>query len=230
MAAIYQNELAKNTERPEGRELVDNLQEQIDCLKTEKESVVQLWQTSIKTIDTLEEELQLHRNRSEAFVLRTEIEKLKRSYEDRIKVMEQQLADSQKRQNETIQLYSSKLEGKCTEVERLLEEKAHALKKLNELESQLEQLKNRLYEIEKDKRNLENTVKEKDKEILNLQSKLVVSRSKICEAIEVAETALTEKDDALLREAKTKGISFRTELFTFHHSTKFSAKYIYTLK
>lgn len=57
-------------------DLIENLKKQLSVLAKEKESVVQLWQTALKTVDYLEDELKLYEGRTHGYVPRSELKKV----------------------------------------------------------------------------------------------------------------------------------------------------------
>lgn len=59
-------------------DLVENLKNQLNILAKEKESVSQLWQSSLQTIDYLEEELKLFQGRTHGYVSRNDVKKVSR--------------------------------------------------------------------------------------------------------------------------------------------------------
>lgn len=57
-------------------DLIENLKNQLNILTQEKESVAQLWQTALQTVDYLEEELKLYEGRVHGYISKSELKKV----------------------------------------------------------------------------------------------------------------------------------------------------------
>lgn len=167
----------------------------------EKEAVVQLWQTALKTVDYLEEELKLFEGRTHGYVPRSEIKKLKANYEEQMESLHNKIDEYNSKLQGTRKICSQEIENKTRQLEKETSQLAEAQNKIKKLELELAQLQEKYSNSEEARNNLQATLAEKSKQVDGFILREEVAKNKVREAVNVVETALMEKDAALLREA-----------------------------
>lgn len=188
-------------------DIVINLQNQLNTLSKEKESVVQLWQSSLQTIDYLEEELKLFEGRTHGYISKNELRNIQKRYDEQKQIQE---GKSRKLEEKTAEL-QQKLDKIKEENERTLENHKHISQFVKDLESENKSLKEKYNLLEKQKYALEIELKFKQEQIDKLKILEKQSKDKVREAINIVESALLEKDSAILRESQVKGRFTLTE-------------------
>lgn len=185
-------------------DLIDNLNKQLAALAVEKESVVQLWQTALKTVDYLEQELRLYEGRTHGYVPINEIKKLKTSYELQIETLQKRIRDCNlKIENTKIQC-TQELDQRTKLIEKQTDKLTDAQNIINKLELQLNHFEEKVKNLEVARDALQTNLTDKNKQIEEFLVREQLSKSKVREAINVVESALMEKDNALLREAQAR--------------------------
>ncbi|XP_060530717.1 sodium channel and clathrin linker 1-like [Cylas formicarius] len=184
----------------ENAELINNLKEQISLSIAEKEHFSKLWQNSVQMIDHLEGELKVFQAGTEDFLPKQQVKKLKVAYEDKIRVLEQNLSSTQKKLEESVQQVTSELGAKHSVIDQSLENQAGAFKIVKNLESEILKLQNRLKESTQENVQLEKIILNKENVIQGLKRKSSECWAKVTEAVNIVEAALNEKDAALFRE------------------------------
>lgn len=182
-------------------DIIINLKNQLNTLAKEKQSVVQLWQSSLQTIDYLEEELKLFEGRTHGYISKKELQNIRKSYNEQKQIQE---GKSRKLEEKIVEL-QQKLDKIKEENERTVENHKHISQFVKELESENKSLKEKYNLLEKQQYALEIELKFKQKQIDDLQILEQQSKDKVREAINVVESALLEKDSAILRESQAKG-------------------------
>lgn len=185
-------------------DLIDNLKKQLASLAKEKESVVQLWQTTLKTVDYLEEELRLYEGRTHGYVPKTEIKKLNNSHEEQIKALNARINEYNSKIQEVKTTCQQELNQKSKLLEKSTTQLADAQSLINKLEIELKQLQEKLKDSEEARNALQISLVDKNKQIDGFIVREEVAKNKVREAVNVVESALMEKDGALLREAQVR--------------------------
>lgn len=178
-------------------DLIENLKKQLSSLAKEKESVVQLWQTALKTVDYLEDELRLYEGRTHGYVPKTEIKKIKITYQQQIDELHNKIDECNTKLQETRKNSAQELQEKTQQLEK---ETSH----LADARNTIEQLQEKLTDSEVARSALQAALVEKNKQIDGFIIREEVAKNKVREAVSIVETALMEKDAALLREAQTR--------------------------
>lgn len=184
--------------------MIENLKKQLATLAKEKESVVQLWQTSLKTIDYLEEELRLYEGRTHGYVPRSEIKKLKTSYEGQIEALHNKIEESNCKLQEIRKTCEQELNEKTKSIDNIVSQLIEAQGRIDKFEQELKEVQEKFKESEKARSALQASLVEKNKLLDGFIVREEVAKNKVREAVSVVETALMEKDAALLREAQAK--------------------------
>ncbi|XP_014220453.1 spindle pole body component 110-like [Trichogramma pretiosum] len=198
------------------REMLMNLEKRITVLQMEKDSVYQLWQMALKSIDILEEELKsVHKMDKNAMFYQHHINSLKESYSEAINVLESKLiAGKENFFEQQAQWAKSK-----DEIDILSKEKNDIAQQLNTLQQQFIQkekeyqsteshLQNNLKQsceqieaLQKSNTVLETKLQNAQQLINSLNSKDEAAQKKVSEAVELVEAITKEKEDILKREA-----------------------------
>lgn len=207
-------------------DLIDNLKKQLSSLAKEKESVVQLWQTTLKTVDYLEEELRLYEGRTHGYAPKSEIKKLKISYEEQIDALRNKIDESNRKIQETRKDCAQQIDEKTKLLEKQSNSFAEAQRTIKKLEQELKELQENLGESEGARHSLQAALSEKNKQIEGFILREELAKDKVREAVSVVETALMEKDAALLREARSREELSRLSkmLSEVTHETELKAK------
>lgn len=170
----------------------------------EKESCVQLWQTALKTVDYLEEELRLYEGRTHGYVAKTEIKKLKTSYEQQIDALQHKIEECCSKVQDVKKTCAQELREKVKLLEKESSQHIEAQQKIKKLELELKELQEKLLDSEKAKSTLQTNLADKSKQIDGFIVREEIAKNKVREAVNVVESALMEKDAAILREAQTR--------------------------
>jgi hypothetical protein len=131
---------------------------------------------------------------------------LKKSFEQQIKKLEQQLGQQQIKLQETTNATTIDLHNKNLILEKALDEQKNTFNIVVELENEIKHLQNQLQEmvIEKEKREVELKAKNSKIEFLNIKS--FEAKEKVNEALLLVEAAMLEKEEAVLYRNQVKGI------------------------
>lgn len=182
----------------------DTLKRQLELSLREKDSAIELWENSLKIIDQLEQELNLYENKEYSFMKKTDHKKIKHGYERRIENLESQLKSSQIKLTETIQTSTTSLSKKSEELNKILTQQNKTLTGIKQLEEEVHSLQAKSAHLVKKNETLGKENLEKDKLIFIINKSNDQSKRKVSEAVDLVETALLEKDAALLREKVAK--------------------------
>ncbi|XP_043289070.1 citron Rho-interacting kinase-like [Venturia canescens] len=209
-----------------GESLV-NLKKRISILEMEKETVYQMWQMTLKTIGTLEEELKCTQNEGKATKYYEEqMEGAKEMYSEAIKSLEsklrrakdnfsknQALWESDREKRESLMAEKMELERKLSMIEKEAREKEESNARLIEsLKSKVESSRNELEKVAEEKLELHEKLQEARSFATLTIAKSEESKRKVAEALEIAETALKEKEVAVERETRVEEERARLEL------------------
>ncbi|KAK5643104.1 hypothetical protein RI129_006949 [Pyrocoelia pectoralis] len=184
--------------------LVDNLKRQLSLTLQEKETVVQLWQNSLKNIDHLEEELNLFVGKSHGFASKSQVRQMKHGYEKEIQHLEEQLTNSHTKIQTILKTSTQTLDQKNADLEKAVTIHKGTSAQVKHLEVQVKQLESKVRDIMRIRDKLQVTLEAKDNIIKELKSKDRAAKEKVTEAVQVVEVALLEKDAALFRENHAK--------------------------
>ncbi|XP_043525983.1 sodium channel and clathrin linker 1-like isoform X1 [Frieseomelitta varia] len=195
---------------------IQNLQERIMLLETEKDSALQLWHISLDTVSALEDQLKgFHVDGKGTKFYQEQANAIKESYSEAIKMLEEKLALARNNFIKHQTLYENSKER----INSLTREKNELLEKYRNLQTSAQDKdRNNQLTIETLKQELAHAKIETDKILqakLGLEKKLnevqtytenVMERdketkTKVAEAIELIESAVREKDLALHRES-----------------------------
>ncbi|CAH1956910.1 unnamed protein product [Acanthoscelides obtectus] len=196
------NELLSSREdsiRRKQDDMTDNLRQQISSLLLEKEQVATLWQESVASMGEFKNVKGLAPGE---FVPKIDFEQMKNFYEQKISELEINLKTVQKRLDS--QLQPARSEVLVKDMVNILETESGAMQIVKNLEEEVLALQNRLQQLERSKVKLEKLLKEKDQFINNVLDKNRECQEKVCEAVQIVEAALIEKDAALYREKETR--------------------------
>ncbi|KAK4886245.1 hypothetical protein RN001_002516 [Aquatica leii] len=180
--------------------LADNLKKQLLLTLQEKDTVVELWQNSLKNIDHLEEELIVFSDKSNGFISKKQVQQIKINYENQIKNLEQQLANMHTKIQTVLKTSSKTIEDKNFDLENAFRCQKHAITQMRTLENEIKDLQINITDIIKIRDKLEVTLKHKNKMNDELKEQMTQSKKKVEEAVQVVEAAFREKDAAILRE------------------------------
>lgn len=178
-------------------DLIENLKKQLSSLAKEKESVVQLWQTALKTVDYLEDELRLYEGRTHGYVPKHEIKKIQISYQQQIDELHNKIDECNAKLQETRKTSALELYEKTQQLEKETNQLADA-------RNAIERLQEKLTDSDAARSALQAALVEKNKQIDGFIVREEIAKNKVREAVNIVETALMEKDAALLREAQTR--------------------------
>ncbi|XP_044018136.1 spindle pole body component 110-like isoform X2 [Aphidius gifuensis] len=191
-------------------ELIDNLKKQMTIIQFEKESIYQLWQMSLKAVDTLEEEIKLSKYNFNDKQVNT----IKETYSEAIKALEEKLVQAKnnfikyEKLWETGKLKIEELNNEKTNIEKkykslqdnLMKNNEDNQKIINNLQLELEKKENELLINKNSMKKLENDIIETKILAKKLTVKDQESKNKVAEAIELIETAMKEKESIAQRE------------------------------
>ncbi|XP_076250913.1 uncharacterized protein LOC143190493 [Rhynchophorus ferrugineus] len=183
---------------------INNLKEQIAELLTEKKTVMRLWQNSVKTVEKLEDQLQLFHAETERFIPKPELDKILISYEQKLRQMEQTLHCTKEKLHESLKNTLEEQDTRGIKFEKCLENQSTAFKIIKNLETEILKLQSRLEYTVEQKTYLERSLKYKDDILQGMKHKNAEYWAKITEAVSVVDAALNEKDAALLRQHEIK--------------------------
>lgn len=179
-------------------------------IQFEKESIYQLWQMSLKAVETLEEEIKLSKYNFND----KQVNNIKETYSEAIKALEEKLVQAK---NNFLK-YEKLWEAGKLKIEELNNEKINYEKKYNSLQDNLMKnnednqkvITNLKLDLEKKENELlinKNSMKKLENDIIEtkiLAKKMTIrdqeSKNKVAEAIELIETAMKEKELITQRE------------------------------
>ncbi|KAK9297910.1 hypothetical protein QLX08_008566 [Tetragonisca angustula] len=195
---------------------IQNLQERIMLLETEKDSALQLWHISLDTVSALEDQLKgFHVDGKGTKFYQEQANAIKESYSEAIKMLEEKLALARNNFIKHQTLYENSKER----INSLTREKNELVEKYRNLQTSAQDKdRNNQLTIETLKQELGHAKMETDKILqakLELEKKLnevqtytenlmerdKETKTKVAEAIELIESAAREKDLALHRES-----------------------------
>nr|XP_022906833.1 sodium channel and clathrin linker 1-like isoform X1 [Onthophagus taurus] len=185
-------------------ELIENLKNQINMLSAEKDSTMELWKTSLSTIDHLEEELRLYEGRTHGFVPKEEVKKIIIKYEKNAKQLEMEVLRSELAIADVQHVSRTTLNKKDLEINELNVLYQSSLNSIKNLEGKLMKTKSEFNVMKEKKSEMEKQIFSNAQIINDLKIKETQSKMKVNEAVHVVEAALNEKDAALLREQQLK--------------------------
>lgn len=165
---------------------------------------MQLWQTALKTVDYLEEELRLYEGRTHGYVPKIEIKRLKTSYEEQIEILHGKIREYNYKIQEIRKTCTEELAEKSKQLEIETNKSVEAQNTIKKLELELQQFQERLLKSEETQNLLQTSLANKNKQIDRIIHREEIAKNKVKEAISVVESALIEKDAALLREAQMR--------------------------
>lgn len=199
------------------KEALINLEQRITILQMEKDSVYQLWQMALKSIDVLEEELKtVHKEDRSTKFYQEQINNLKETYSEAIKVLESKLIAAK----ENVFQQQALWEKSRDKIDQLTKEKNDIIQQLNSVQQQtserdkchqatvdslkesLDRTKGELEQIKQAKMDLEEQLRNAQKFATTMISKDYEAKSKVSEAVDLIESAVKEKDAILRREAR----------------------------
>ncbi|XP_015115276.1 golgin subfamily A member 6-like protein 6 [Diachasma alloeum] len=198
------------------KECVDNLKKQIALIQLERDSMFQLWQMALKTVETLENEIKTSHNDVTAHrYYEEQVNHVKETYSEAIKALEskliqakenfvkhQTLWESCRERVEFLNQEKSELERKIQNLQNdlLMKEETHK-KILEHLNSNLEEAKRELEVNKNSQQKLETELVETRCLATRMATKDQESKAKVAEAIVLVETAMREKEMIMQREA-----------------------------
>ncbi|KAL2731063.1 myosin-11-like [Vespula squamosa] len=216
-----------SSESIHNKELIMNLQERLNVLQMEKDSVFQLWQIALKTVNALEEELKSLRTDGKSSKLYEEhIDNVKETYSEAIKALEGKLLQAR----ENFLKQQALWETSKDKIEDLLKEKTDITRKYEAFQKDtlekdrnnmqiVETLKTELAAAKADtqrvmhlKGELESKLNEAMKFTASLIARNEETKNKMSEALELVEIAVREKDLILQREGRVSEEKGRLEL------------------
>lgn len=183
----------------------------------EKDSMFQLWQMSLKAIDVLEEELKtFQKDGKGSKFYEDQVNNVKQSYSDAINILEgkliqakenfmkhQILWESNKEKFEELKKDKEDLQKQITQQQReILDLERANQKTVDSLNVELNKMKNECEKLKQINSDLERKLSDSQKFTTNVLAKDCEAKSKVCEAIELVESAVREKELSLQREAR----------------------------
>ncbi|XP_056635172.1 sodium channel and clathrin linker 1-like [Diorhabda sublineata] len=173
--------------------LIQNLRSQINLVLDEKEKVTQLWKKASKSVETLENELNIYKSGNIEYFPKHEYLRAKKSYEETINKLENQ-----------IKILKNESETKDLEIQNLLKCSINNTETAKKSESKVSTLYKNIFDLENSIEALKNKCAGKEKLIKKVMDQNNEFKEKIIEAIEIVQAALNEKDASLLREAEIR--------------------------
>ncbi|XP_066589407.1 uncharacterized protein MCAP_0864-like [Prorops nasuta] len=216
----YFNEISQtfnDNKSLEEKEMIKNLQERLSIMQMEKDSTSQLWQMSLKAVNSLENELKASQtNEKGNKYYEEQINSIRETYSDAIKTLEEKLLQAKEnfiKQQSVYESNKEKLQSLTKEkediVEKLNQLQREALQKEVTLEQAINSLKIELASAKADiakNANLKSEFEAKLQEATKFATSLLVkdeeTKSKMKETLELVETAFKEKELALQKEAQ----------------------------
>ncbi|KAB0799617.1 hypothetical protein PPYR_07497 [Photinus pyralis] len=184
--------------------LVHNLKNQLSLTLQEKETVVLLWQNSLKNIDHLEEELNLFAGKSHGFISKAQVQRMKQSYEKEIQHLEEQLTNSHTKIQTILKTSSQTIDQKRAELEKAISFQQTTTEQMNRLENEVKKLESKIRDSTRIRDKLQVSLEMKDNVIQEMKAKERTAKEKVTEAVQIVETALFEKDAAVFRESQAR--------------------------
>ncbi|XP_011497806.1 PREDICTED: intracellular protein transport protein USO1-like [Ceratosolen solmsi marchali] len=221
-------------------EAITNLEKRITILQMEKDSVFQLWQMSLQTIDAMENELKtIYKKDTSATenpqFYQEQINNIKETYSEAIITLESKLVAAK----ENFFTQQTVCEKSKYRIEQLIQEKndiiqqlsiyqQQSMEKESNLKETIDSLKGNLGEAKYDlkqikqiKIDLEKRLKQAEKYAIVMASKDHEAKTKVSEAVDLIESAVKEKEAILRREARVIEEKMKLEL----HLSKLSEEY-----
>lgn len=211
-------EIKRGPERSEETEaMVLNMQSRMTLMQMEKDSVTQLWQMALKSIDVLEQELESYKcNGKSAIVYEQQVNGIKGTYSEAIRALEGKLAaakdnflkqkvmwESSRDQLANLTAERDKLTARCNSLEKNSEAREKKYEKIvDSLKREISALKSETQDAVRAKIELEKKVAEAKMIVSGTLAKDSEMRHKMCEALELVETAVRERDSAMRRETE----------------------------
>ncbi|XP_063991864.1 repetitive organellar protein-like isoform X2 [Diachasmimorpha longicaudata] len=209
---------SNNIEYPrslDDKESIDNLKKQISLVQLEKDSMFQLWQMALKTVETLENEIKASHNDVTAHrYYEEQVNNVKETYSEAIKALESKLVQAKENFIKHQALWEScrervdVLNREKSELERTIQnlhndlfikEETHK-KILEKLTSNLEDKNRELEANQNAQQKLETELIETRCLATRMATKDQESKAKVAEAIVLVETAMREKEMIMQRE------------------------------
>lgn len=199
------------------KEILENLEKRIVVLQMEKDSTFQLWQMSLKAIDVLEEELKTFKKDGKSSKFNEDhVNSIKQSYSDAINVLEgkliqakenfmkhQILWESSKEKFEELKKDKEQLQQQISHQQHeILEKERNNQKTVETLNLDLNKMKNECEKLRENKIELERKLSEAKRFATNALAKDCEAKNKVCEAIDLVESAVREKEMSLQRETR----------------------------
>ncbi|XP_043472398.1 rho-associated protein kinase 1-like [Leptopilina heterotoma] len=200
------------------KEILENLEKRIVVLQMEKDSMFQLWQMSLKAIDVLEEELKTFKKNGKGSSKFNEdhVNSIKQSYSDAINLLEgkliqakenfmkhQILWESNKEKFEELKKDKEELQKKISlQQHEILEKERINQKTVETLNLDLNKMKNECEKLRQNKIELERKLSDAQRFATNVLAKDCEAKNKVCEAIDLVESAVREKEMSLQRETR----------------------------
>uniref|UniRef100_A0A0C9QEW1 DDB_G0290503_0 protein n=1 Tax=Fopius arisanus TaxID=64838 RepID=A0A0C9QEW1_9HYME len=210
---------SNNTECPrnlDDKESIDNLKQQITLIQLEKDSMFQLWQMALKTVETLDNEVKTSHNDVAAHrYYEEQVNHVKETYCEAIKVLESKLVQAKenfiKHQGlwescrdrvECLNQEKSELQREIQNLQNdlLINEETHK-KIIENVNAKLEEMKRELEVNKESQQKLEIELVETRCLATRMATKDQESKAKVAEAIVLVETAMREKEMIMQREA-----------------------------
>ncbi|XP_018348615.1 PREDICTED: coiled-coil domain-containing protein 18-like [Trachymyrmex septentrionalis] len=206
--------------------MVMNLKEHITALQMEKDFAVQLYQMSMKAVDTLEQELKTRSvDNSNAMFYEEQLKNIRQSYSEAIKALESKLFQAKENftkhqsmwmsSKETIEALKREKQEIATKLQEFQQDSQqkdrNGQQKIQSLTEELSAAKAEIRIINHLKSDLEKRLNESRREISNIMAKYEETRCKMAEALDLVESAVKERDFVLQREGQIAEQNARLE-------------------
>ncbi|XP_018331271.1 golgin subfamily A member 5-like isoform X2 [Agrilus planipennis] len=184
--------------------IINSLKSQLDSTLQENRTITELWQSSLKTIDCLEQELNIYRADNDGFVSQRFLKCEKEKYDQELQSLHSDLQNLQEKLKETIQLHTDALKAKNEELYLVSEENKNVKQQIDDFKSEMNELRKRQIGLDSIQERFTQVLNEKLRQIDNYKKNEAAIKIKMNEALVVAERAVVERDAAILRETQTK--------------------------
>ncbi|KAK3924754.1 Sodium channel and clathrin linker 1 [Frankliniella fusca] len=215
LADQLKTEISKNSVDGNNlKSINNNMRQQLDAAIQERNSALEMWQTSLKLVSALEKELQDYRDNSHLTSAVEKVNEVRSEYSRAITLLEDKVSAATSRlakdkaARETAEekliriendykLLSERYEKRCKDVDEALISKEMALKKVEELEKDLVNAMSEAKEAKLGSSELETALEQSIARLEEVLTREVEAREKVDEALQIVDVALIERDNAL---------------------------------
>ncbi|XP_063236506.1 myosin heavy chain, skeletal muscle, adult-like isoform X2 [Bacillus rossius redtenbacheri] len=195
---------------PKKPDMVANIKQQFALAVQEKDAAIEMWQSALKEVSCLEEELKTYQGYMKNNMVQTQLDKVKEQYSEAITLLEAKLAWTQAelkkerslRDDLSAELKELKLEheASCKLVEAQKDQLQEALKMQAETERELSAARDDATAA----RELEAALARCHESVADLRARHHEACDKVEEAVAALESACAERERAVLAEASAR--------------------------